>query len=399
MAEALSVVVAAYLIGAIPFGFLVARLRGVDILQVGSGNIGATNVGRVLGKKFGILVFVLDFLKGALPTLGAGLLAQRHAAELGPWLGGDGLPVLAGLAAFLGHLFPVYLRFKGGKGVATGAGVVLVLVPFAALAALITWVAVVFLSRYVSLASLAAALALVAMRLTSPNAFDSERATLTWFCIIAAALIFVRHRSNIARLLEHKENKIRGVPAVSTGVKVLHVLALGLWFGSVVFFQFAALSIFKKFEEVGENPAAVERAWLPSFDKEQGTRLAGVAVSPIFPLFFTIQGVCGFVVALTALAWSRERPEDRLSRRRALLALLALTTVVIAWPVAQKVSALRYLRYQGDEAAQAAARADFGTWHTYSLILAFITMVLVTMLMAMAARLPQASAQPPAPTA
>src|SRR5436190_983151 len=109
--KALSVVIAAYLVGAIPFGFLVARLRGVDI-------------------------------------------------------------------------FPVYLRFRGGKGVATGAGVVVVLVPVAASASLVTWVAVVFLTRYVSLASLAAALALVSMRLTSPGAFSSERATLTWFCII-----------------------------------------------------------------------------------------------------------------------------------------------------------------------------------------------------------------------
>ena len=142
--KALSVVLAAYLIGAIPFGYLVARLRGVDILRQGSGNIGATNVGRVLGKRFGILVFVLDFLKGAVPTFIAGVLARRHGEELSEWLSHDGLRVLAGLAAFLGHLFPLYLNFKGGKGVATGAGVVVVLVPPAAVAALVTWVAVVF---------------------------------------------------------------------------------------------------------------------------------------------------------------------------------------------------------------------------------------------------------------
>src|SRR5947209_1029630 len=112
----LSVVLAAYLIGAIPFGFLVARARGVDILSQGSGNIGATNVGRVLGRRFGILVFLLDFLKGAVPTFAAGILALRHAEELPPWLARDGLAVLAGLAAFVGHMFPVYLNFNGGKG-------------------------------------------------------------------------------------------------------------------------------------------------------------------------------------------------------------------------------------------------------------------------------------------
>src|SRR5215472_13647210 len=109
---------AAYFIGAIPFGYLVARVRGVDILRQGSGNIGATNVGRVLGRRMGILVFCLDFAKGALPVVAA----LRFAAAVGepPQI----LGVAAGMAAFLGHLFPVYLRFRGGKGVATGAGAV-----------------------------------------------------------------------------------------------------------------------------------------------------------------------------------------------------------------------------------------------------------------------------------
>src|SRR5437867_8872481 len=113
-------VLGAYLVGGIPFGYAVARWRGVDILRQGSGNIGATNVGRVLGRRFGILVFLLDFAKGALPVAAA----MRVGAESGvaDVLGDDGLPVLAGLAAFLGHLFPVYLHFRGGKGVATEAG-------------------------------------------------------------------------------------------------------------------------------------------------------------------------------------------------------------------------------------------------------------------------------------
>src|SRR3954466_16097945 len=102
-----------YLVGAVPFGYIVARLRGVDIFAAGSGNIGATNVGRVLGRRYGLLVFALDFLKGAVPTLAARLYEGRT---------GD-LAVVAGFAAIVGHMFPVFLRFRGGKGVATGFGV------------------------------------------------------------------------------------------------------------------------------------------------------------------------------------------------------------------------------------------------------------------------------------
>src|SRR5713101_761686 len=103
---------ASYLIGGVPFGWLVARWRGVDILRQGSGNIGATNVGRLLGRRLGILVFCLDFAKGALPVA----IAYRVTACTEPVLGADGLAVAAGLAAFLGHMFPIYLRFRGGKG-------------------------------------------------------------------------------------------------------------------------------------------------------------------------------------------------------------------------------------------------------------------------------------------
>src|SRR5205807_1656422 len=126
----------------------------------GSGNIGATNVGRILGWRFGVLVFLLDFAKGALPVLTVVWLAQR----VGSGLPAHSLEVTAGLAAFLGHLFPVYLGFHGGKGVATGAGVVAVLLPVPAVGALLTWVAVLCLTRYISLASLAAVCILCALR-------------------------------------------------------------------------------------------------------------------------------------------------------------------------------------------------------------------------------------------
>src|SRR5947209_8451196 len=112
----------AYLIGSIPFGYLVARSRGVNIFQHGSANIGATNVGRVLGPRVGVAVFLLDFLKGAVPVL-----ITVRLEDFFPNAPEHALPVAVGLAAFLGHLFPVYIRFRGGKGVATGAGVVAVL--------------------------------------------------------------------------------------------------------------------------------------------------------------------------------------------------------------------------------------------------------------------------------
>src|SRR5581483_410064 len=147
LALAALVLIGSYLIGSVPFGYLVARWRGVDIFREGSGNIGATNVGRVLGKRFGILVFVFDFAKGALPALAGRWLTTPDVMEL---VGRDGLAVLAGLAAFVGHMFPVYLRFRGGKGVATGAGVVTVLVPLPTLGGLLSWLVVVSISRYVS---------------------------------------------------------------------------------------------------------------------------------------------------------------------------------------------------------------------------------------------------------
>src|SRR2546430_6898292 len=121
--------VGAYLLGGVPFGYLVARWRGVDIFTQGSGNIGATNVGRVLGRRFGLLVFLLDFAKGAVPVAIAVLLAgtQEPAAPIYRDVYGVG----AGLAALLGHMFSPYLGFRGGKGVATAAGVVVVLFPVA----------------------------------------------------------------------------------------------------------------------------------------------------------------------------------------------------------------------------------------------------------------------------
>lgn len=384
------VILAAYLLGAIPFGYLVARVHGIDIFQHGSGNVGATNVGRVLGWRYGVLVFLLDFAKGAGPTALA--LALPDRADMLP---ADALPVAAGLAAFLGHLFPVYLGFRGGKGVATGAGVVAVLLPLPALGALFTWLGVLCLSRYVSLASLAAAgfLGLARLALT-PDPFAPANALLTGFCLLTSALVLLRHRSNVSRLLHGTENRLPESPAMLQLSKTLHVLAVGLWFGSAVFFSLvAALVLFQTFESLGTMPASERPAWLPlaePFDKEKGTRLAGAAVGPLFPWYFLIQGVCGLIAVATALPWSRAEPANKVHRLRTVLLVLALTTVVVGWPLAQRVSDLRVARYAADPVVAEAARAAFGNWHTYSLLLNFLTLGLVTVIMALAAWLPEA---------
>ena len=146
-AEFILLPVAAYLIGAIPFGFLIGKLNGVDIRKVGSGNIGATNVTRSVGKTAGKICFGCDFLKGLLPVLLTGLFLPQY-----PWL-----TLAVGLATLLGHIFPVYLKFKGGKGVATAAGVAMAMAPWPLLIGLAVWAGTFLATRYVSLASIVAA--------------------------------------------------------------------------------------------------------------------------------------------------------------------------------------------------------------------------------------------------
>lgn len=407
---------AAYLIGAIPFGYLVARWRGVDIFQQGSGNIGATNVGRVLGRRFGILVFVLDVAKGAVPVALAGWVGRQLDSELSATLSADAMPVGAGLAAFLGHLFSIYLRFRGGKGVATGAGVVAVLLPGPTLAGLLTWIAVVAASRYVSLASVAAAVALCLSRLCLlPEPFAPDHRLLTSFCLVAAGLVVLRHRANISRLLGGTENRLPETSTMLLLTKIVHVLSLGLWFGMGVFFTLiVGLSLFHTFETLGAKPAAQRPIWFPvaaefdrdpQFLKDQGTRAAGAAISPLFDWFFLLQGVCGFLAVATALSWSWSQPHETVHKVRTILLVLALVTVVAGWPLERKVSQLRDVRHQTadavlksaapvPEAVQEAAnvaRAEFGRWHGYSLLLTLCTVLLVTVAMALAASLPSAN--------
>jgi len=195
-------VVCTYLLGAAPFGYLIARAQGVDIRKLGSGNIGATNVGRVLGKRWGALCFALDVGKGFVPTLIVRLL---HSEDAGVSLAA----VLTGLAAIVGHNWPVYLGFRGGKGVATSCGVFLALFWQGVVIALAIWAVIVALTRYVSVGSMAAAVALPVYALAfQEHPLGREGIALTGFTALVAALTIFRHRANIARLLKGTENRI-----------------------------------------------------------------------------------------------------------------------------------------------------------------------------------------------
>ncbi|MBI1311381.1 glycerol-3-phosphate 1-O-acyltransferase PlsY [bacterium] len=196
---------AAYLAGSIPFGLLVARgVAGIDIRRHGSGNIGATNVSRTLGAKWGVAVLVLDALKGALPVL---VIPRLFAGSESAWF--LLLQVIAGVATVVGHMFPVWLKFHGGKGVATALGVVCVLTPEASIAAFVGFALCMVASRIVALSSVVAALvfAVGQMIILSPNPFDRAKLPLSMFSLAVPALIILRHGSNIGRLLRGEEKK------------------------------------------------------------------------------------------------------------------------------------------------------------------------------------------------
>lgn len=200
-----------YLCGSIPFGLITARLvAGVDLRTVASGNIGATNVARVCGWRWALLVLCLDALKGAVPTyVLPRLLAPAPAGSTQSGLLFRDLMVLVGLAAILGHMFPVWLKFKGGKGGATGLGVGAVLAPKAVIVAACAYVVVVGVTRYSSLGTLTGTFAYVATYLfTVPDPFGRTHRTVTAFILVAAALIVFRHRANIQRLLRGQEHRL-----------------------------------------------------------------------------------------------------------------------------------------------------------------------------------------------
>jgi acyl-phosphate glycerol 3-phosphate acyltransferase len=376
----------AYLIGAIPFGYLVGRWRGINIFEHGSGNLGATNVGRILGKRFGILVFVLDFLKGALPVFVVLRLVrvEDYPTEL--------FAITAGMGAFLGHLFPIYLKFRGGKGVATGAGIVAVLLPGPAVGAVLTWIVVLMLTRFVSVASMSAGLMLYLLQTSvSARPFSGANASLTCFCAVAAALVIIRHYSNTRRLFAGTEGRLREIDIMRKLSRIVHVLAVGFWFGGAAFFSFvAAPIIFDAFSGLVENRGGGRPEWVPAnLTKFQGSQLAGFAVSPIFPCYFLLQGACGVLALATAFRNAAGKPLDRFERWRTAILALGLITVLIALPLTQKIDALRASRATGDEAAIAA----FASWHLVSLLLNFLTVGLAGVALGMAAFLPGASSE------
>lgn len=203
-------IIASYLIGSIPFGVILAAAHGKDLRSIGSGNIGATNLSRALGRKWGYFCFVLDCLKGLVPMLATmPLISNSQSTEqLSLWL-------LVGCVAILGHIFPIYLKFKGGKGAATSLGVVLGLWPYYTICGLVAfavWVVFVMIWRYVSLASITAAVVFPICLAAAIALKQQWHFSTLWPLILVAlgmsAVVIIRHRSNIKRLLAGTESRV-----------------------------------------------------------------------------------------------------------------------------------------------------------------------------------------------
>lgn len=192
-ALAVLILAGSYLVGSIPFSYLVARRAGVDLRKVGSGNVGATNVMRSAGRKAGAVAFLLDASKGAVAAFLAGRLSP-----------GEVLPSLAAACAVLGHMYPVWLGFRGGKGVATGAGAFLPLAPLATLCSLVAFAVTLVTVGYVSIASLVGALALAVTAFCS-----GAPAPVAWTAAGLTALIVWKHRGNLQRIRAGTENRLR----------------------------------------------------------------------------------------------------------------------------------------------------------------------------------------------
>ena len=200
--------VVACLVGGIPFGYLVGRgLLKDDIRKHGSGNIGATNVARLLGWKWGFVVLFLDALKGLLPTLATKMFLQGRGSEELMNLGA----ILAGICCIVGHMYPIWLKLRGGKGVATALGVILVIAPLASGVALATFLIVFAVSRIVGLASIVSVTSFAIAQLTfmGQDIFVFGQLPLTLFSTTVPALIVWKHRSNIMRMLRGDEQKMK----------------------------------------------------------------------------------------------------------------------------------------------------------------------------------------------
>jgi glycerol-3-phosphate acyltransferase PlsY len=190
--EIITAITLAYFVGSVPFAYLLSRRRGIDLRRVGSGNVGATNVLRTSGVRIAVVAMGLDAIKGAIVVV----MTQRLA-------GGVGAPMAAGLASVLGHIYPVWLRFRGGKGVATAAGVFAVLTPMALGIASAAFILAVWITRYISVGSIIGALtlAIVAVISDAPGVVEIGSA-------IAALVIVQRHRGNLARVFAGTERRV-----------------------------------------------------------------------------------------------------------------------------------------------------------------------------------------------
>lgn len=187
--------IVSYFFAGIPFGYIVGKIKGIDIRKSGSGNIGATNVFRVIGKKEGIFVFIMDFLKGIIPVL----FFKRFGTDEG---------IIAFVGVFLGHTFTPYLKFKGGKGIATGFGGLVALLPLTSLSLLIIWLIVFITTGFVSLASITAAFLFPYLYIFSTYIFgDRLKISLLVLSIIISLLVIFLHRSNIKRLIKKEEHR------------------------------------------------------------------------------------------------------------------------------------------------------------------------------------------------
>ena len=216
----LSLIPAGYLAGSVPFGLMVGLCRGIDVRKAGSGNIGATNVGRLLGRKFFILVFLLDMLKGLAPMVAGGAVLHVTHRELAGLNGPTGYAIWLGigLSTIVGHMFSIFLAFRGGKGVATSTGVALGLYPFFTMPILISaavWGIVLWRTRIMSIASIVGTLTLpisyIAIGLACHWPILGDQWPLLAFVMLIAGLIIFQHRGNIARLRSGSEH--RAIPA------------------------------------------------------------------------------------------------------------------------------------------------------------------------------------------
>ena len=195
------ILVGSYLLGSVPFGYLAGQFAGVDIRKCGSGNVGATNVVRLLGKRYGYPVFALDFLKGFGAVKISMLMATGQQPE---WNSPEIFGITAAISCVIGHSYPAWLKFKGGKGVATSAGALFALTPIGGAIGVVIWIVMFCVTRYVSVASVTAAVVLPLVILVISWRNENAKA-IFYFSVCVAAIVIWRHRSNLSRLMHGNE--------------------------------------------------------------------------------------------------------------------------------------------------------------------------------------------------